>query len=223
MKNQKKIDSQWNTLYKIAGVFSLLSVATIVLSIVTFFIWPPFPEQILDLLYNNKLAGLISLDILYLLAVICTLPLVLALYTSLMDVNKSLAFISLITGILGIFCLIFARPISEMFYLSHYYHSASSEMEKTAIMVTSKVLTEQFKGTSYYFHLFFGDVSFLISSFLMIKSQLFSKTTAWIGIFTNILAFGMFIPEIGPFIGLVFLLGFIPWIILISFTYLKIK
>ena len=57
----------WTSLYRIAAIAILFSLLFIPLSIVSFIIWPPFPEDILILIQENWFAGLMSLDFMYLL------------------------------------------------------------------------------------------------------------------------------------------------------------
>jgi hypothetical protein len=62
-------DSDWRTLYKVSSVAVLLSVAVIPISIVAYFVWPPFPGNalvIFTLIQSDRLAGIMSLDFLYL-------------------------------------------------------------------------------------------------------------------------------------------------------------
>lgn len=205
-------------LFKIGGIFSLLTILAIILSIISFIIWPLFPKEILQLINTNHLAGLLSLDILYLIAVLFTLPLIIAIFIMLRNIDYSLSLMALIFGIMGIILLIPARPITEMIVLSNLYDAVSTNTEKMVIQTISEVTLQQFNGTSYKFHLLFGDISFILFSFLMLKSKNFSKPIGILGIVTNTFALGMFIPVIGPFIGLVFLLGFMPWLFFISLT-----
>jgi hypothetical protein len=220
-KVEQKKAFEWTTLYKIGGIFSILTVITIVLSIISFFIWPLFPKDILQVIQINQLVGIISLDVLYLIAVLFTLPLVLVLYISLKQVSQSFSLIAIVLGVLGIVLIIPARPILEMLSLSDLYNSAATNAERLVYLSLSNTLIEQFKGTCYYLHLLFGNISFLTSSILMLKSNRYAKSIGILGIITNSLAFGMFLPKIGPFIGLVFLLGFLPWLFFIALTSLK--
>jgi hypothetical protein len=211
----------WNSLYKIGFISTLMTVLTIILSIISFFIWPLFPKDIFTVIQQNRIAGIMSLDILYLISVLFTLPIILVFYVTFSTINKSLSLILLVLGFLSIVLLINARPILEILSLSDKYAASTTEAEKLQYLAAGKATLELFNGTAYNVHLLFGNTSFLISSFLMIRSKVFSKRTAIIGIITNLVAFGMLIPFVGPFVGLVFLIGFIPWLILIAFNLLK--
>lgn len=130
---------------------------------------------------------------------------------------------ALIFGITGSVLLIISRPYSEVLAISDAYYTAASEAEKTMLQSLGEITIGQFNGTMYKFHLLFGDVSFLLFAILMLGNSSFSRPAAVLGIITNVVAFGMFIPVIGPFIGLFFLLGFMPWLILISLTLFRYR
>ena len=59
--NVKSEDSRWRSLYRIGAVAALLSVIVIPISIVSFFIWPTFPDDILLVIQEDWLAGLMGL------------------------------------------------------------------------------------------------------------------------------------------------------------------
>jgi hypothetical protein len=208
-------------LLRIGAAFSWLTVAAILLSIISFFIWPPFPEDLIDVIARSHFAGIMSLDALYLVAVLFTLPLILCLYVILQNQNKALALLALISGIISVVLIVLARPIVEMVSLGDKYAHSIDKSEKAAYLAAFKSLQELFNGTSYYLHIFFGNISFIISSVLMLKSEVFNKASAVLGIVTNSIAFGIFVPTIGPFFGFVFLVGFIPWLIIVSIRLLK--
>ncbi|MFZ5940897.1 MAG: DUF4386 family protein [Bacteroidota bacterium] len=211
------------TVYRTGGFFALLTVAAIILSIISFVFRPLFPENILQLIYTNRLAGLLSLDILYTVAVVFTLPLIIALFELLKKDDHSISLLALVFGITGTVLLLTARPYSGMLAISESYHAAASDTDKIFLQTLSDITMEQFNGTMYKFHLLFGDISFLLFAILMLRTRSFSRPAAVLGIITNAIAFGMFIPVIGPFIGLFFLLGFIPWLILISLSLFRYR
>jgi hypothetical protein len=74
----------------------------------------------------------------------------------------------------------------------------------------------QFHGVAYHAHYILGSASLLISSFLMLRSDTFSKATAYVGIVTNIVVFGLYVPGIGVYISMLSVVGYLIWYILIA-------
>ena len=89
------IDSAWISLYKVGGVSALLTAVLIPISIIVFFIWPLFPDNIFTVIQNNKLAGLMSLDFLYLVGSFFAIPIFLTLYITLRRASESFSALAL--------------------------------------------------------------------------------------------------------------------------------
>jgi hypothetical protein len=214
--NAQPEDSRWQGLYKIGAVAALISVVIIPLSIVAFFIWPPFPDNILVVIQEDRLAGLMSLDLMYLLGNVFAIPFFLVLYVTLKEVNESWALIALTLGLLGLVCLVPARPIPEMFALSDQYAAATTDAERAIYQATGEAILALFHGMAYHVHYILGSASLLISSFLMLRSDTFSKATAYVGVVTNVVVFGLYVPEVGTYISLLSVVGYVIWYILIA-------
>jgi hypothetical protein len=209
-------DGRWQWLYKIGGLAALLSVVIIPLSIVTFFIWPLWPDNILAVIQEDWLAGLMGLDFMYLLSVVFAIPFFPVLYVTLKKVDESWALLALILGLLGLVCLIPARPIPEMFALSDQYAAATTDAEKALYLVAGEAMLTHFEGLAYHAHYILGSVSLLISSFLMLRSDIFGQATAYVGIVTNIVVFGLYVPQVGVWISMLSVVGYLIWYILIA-------
>jgi hypothetical protein len=57
------------------------------------------------------------------------------------------------------------------------------------------------------------EASFLLSSFLMLRSDTFSRATAYVGIATNIVVFGLYVPVVGVYISTLSAVGYLVWFI----------
>jgi hypothetical protein len=214
--NSRSGDSRWRTLYRVGAVAVLISLVIIPITIVTFFIWPLWPDDILVVIQEDWLAGLIGLDFMYLLSSILGIPFFLVLYVTLKEVDESWALIALTMGLLGLVCLVPSRPIPEMFALSDQYAAATTDADRAIYQAAGEATLALFHGMAYHVHYIFGSASLLISSFLMLRSDAFSKATAYVGIVTNIVVFGLYVPEIGAYISLLSVLGYVIWYILIA-------
>ncbi len=73
-----------------------------------------------------------------------------------------------------------------------------------------------FNGTSWFMNTLLGGISLLISSILMLRSPLYSKATAYVGIFTNAVVCGFFLPRIGIFLLFLSLPGYMIWYFLLA-------
>jgi hypothetical protein len=209
-------DSRWRSLYRIGAVAAVISVLVIPLSIAAFFVWPLWPDNILAVIQNDWFAGLMGLDFMYLLSNVFAIPFFLVLYVTLKEVDEGWALVALTMGFLGLVCLVPSRPIPEMFALSDHYATATTEAERDIYQATGQAMLSHFHGIAYHAHYILGSVSLLISSFLMLRSDTFRKATAYVGIVTNIVVFGLYVPEIGVWLSMLSVVGYMVWYILIA-------
>lgn len=215
------VNPQWKGLYKIAGVAAIISELVILLGIITYFIYPYTPgkdttESILLLLQNDPLGGLISLDIFLFIGNLFSVFLFLALYVSLRQADESVALIALVVGLIGAVLLVPARPILELFHLSSSYVVAATASEKSQILAAGTTLLAQFDGIGWYMNTLLGGLSLLASSFLMLRSDLFSKATAYVGIATNLVLCAFVIPPLSILILFLSLPGYMTWYFLLA-------
>jgi hypothetical protein len=215
------IEPRWKDLYRIAGIAAIISEVVILLGLVTYFIWPYTPgkettESILQFLHRDRLGGLISLDLFLFVGNLFSITLFLAFYVSLKQVNESYALIALALGLIAVVLLIPARPISELFTLSKSYSIAATDAAKSQYLAAGEALLALFNGTNWIMNTLLGGISLLISSALMLRSKLYSKSTAYVGIVTNAVVCGFFIPVIGTFLLFLSLPGYMIWYFLLA-------
>jgi hypothetical protein len=224
---KQTVDMRWKDLYRIGAISSMIVVVLVVLAIVAFFIWPYAPEvisieMIFATLQTDLLGGLFSLDpLLLVIDLINILPL-LALYVALKPVNESYALIALVLGLIAITLIVMARPLLELAYLSEQIASVTSETAKIQYLAAGETLISMFNGTAWMVSTIFVAISGLISSLLMLRSNIFSKITAYVGIIAVVPQFGFFIPGLGPLLLLVATFGGVIWYILITRTFYNI-
>ncbi len=202
-----------------AGSPAYLSELIILFGIVAYFIWPYMPgytttEHIFSVIQNDPLAGLMALDFFLLLGNLFSILLFLALYVSLRRVNESYGLIALVLGLIAAALIIPARPIVEMFNLSNLYSAAAGEVARSQILAAGEGLHALFNGTSWMANTVLGGISLLVSSLLMLRSNIFSKATAWVGIVTNVAVLFFFLPgTIGTLLLFLSLPGYMVWYI----------
>jgi len=214
-------DSRWQDLYKVAGIAATVSEIVIILGFVTYFIWPYAPgtqstEAIFLNLQNNTLGALISLDLFLFIGNLFSILLFLALYTSLKQVSESYALIALAVGLIAVGFLIPARPLIELYSLSGQYTSATTEAAKSHYLAAGEALLSSFDGVGWFLNTLLGGSSLLVSSILMLRSNLYSKTIAYVGIVSNIAVCIFFIPVVGIFLLFLSVPGYAIWYFLLA-------
>jgi hypothetical protein len=133
--------NNWKSLYKIGAVAALIlllySLVTMVI-LITIGGQPETAQEGFTMLQNNRLAGLLRLDVLMILIMPLYYPLFLGLYTTLKKVqiaNTTLAVVLVFAGL----TLVLATPSAfSWLALSDKFAAATSEAQKTLLLAAAK-------------------------------------------------------------------------------------
>jgi hypothetical protein len=211
----KTSDPDWKVLYKFGGVAALAMVGIIVLQMISFMTAPPPLEGTaidwFKLFQNNKLFGLVGFELLMIIYMILSVPLTLALYHALKRTDGAFTTLYVVLSILAVAFFISARPAFEMLLLSNQFTAATTEAQKAVLLAAGEATVAAFHGTSFHVSYVLGSLSGLIISFVMLKSNIFSKATAYVRIASSIFDFGLYIPTIGIFISIFSVLFLLIW------------
>ncbi len=225
--DEKTACPRWRDLYRIGGIAAIGFEILIILGGIAFVIWPYLPGQaptegIFRAIQDNRLGGLMALDFLLLLSNLLGILFFLALYVSLKPVNESYALIALVLGLVAAVLIVPARPISELLSLSDLHAAAATDAARSQYLAAGEALLALFNGTAFLVNTSFGGISLLISSFLMLRSNAFSKPAAYVGIATNIAVCCFFVPVIGTYLLFLSLPGYVVWYILLARTFFRL-
>ena len=163
-----------------------------------------------------------SLDFLLFLSNFFGILIFLALYVSLKKINESYALIALILGLLAAVLIVPARPMAELVTLSDGYVAATTDQARSQYLAAADAILAQFNGTAYLTNTLLGGLSLLISSLLMLRSNIFSKATAYVGIITNLAVCLYFIPVVGRYLLFLCLPGYVIWYVQLGRTFFRL-
>jgi hypothetical protein len=212
-------DSRWKPLYRIGAVAALIIVVFIVIEIPIFLAWPP-PSTVIGyftLFQNNRLLGLLNLDLLFMLSNALFILIYLALYAALRRASESFMAIALTLGLVGIAAYFASNPAFEMLSLSNQYAAATTDTQRSTFLAAGQTMLAIYTGTAFDVYYVLNAVATLIISVVMLRSTLFGKVTAYMGIVTGVL---MLVPStagtIGLYLSLMSLVPFAIWSVLIA-------
>lgn len=215
----------WHYLYRTAAIAGLITVALFLFQIVAFFAWPP-PSTVaghFDLLHSRVLVGLISLDFLIIVDEVLAIPICLALYLSLRHVHESLMLIATALSAASIVCFLVATPALNMLYLSQRYAVAATTVEREGLLAAGQAVLSSWMGTPYQVGYVVGSIDMLLIGWVMLRSRIFSKTTAYVGIVASLVSFGVYVPKVGVFISILSVVGMQVWYVLMALTLLRLS
>lgn len=194
----------------------------------------PKPISVVDwfrLLQTNKFIGLTLLNVFDVLNYALVGLIFLALFAALGKTNKSFVTLAVMLGLLGIAVYFSSNEAFSMLSLSSQYAAATNDAQRSLLLAAGQTMlvnnNPAIFGTSIFMSFILVTMAGLIFSVAMLRSHIFSRVSAYIGIIANV--FGL-----GYFFTLAFVppLSFIPlsasapflltWYILIGLRLLKI-
>ena len=213
-------DPRWRPLYRIGGAAALFSVAIIPIQLIIFIVWGQ-PETALgwfNLFQDNKLAGLLAFEILFVVNAALGIATALALYVALRRVNESLMAIATVLALVEAVAFIVARPALEMLYLSNQYAAATMDAQRTMILAAGEAMLATFHGTAFHVGINLFSIYYLIVPIVMLQSNIFGRVTAYAGIVAAIFNWGLYVPGgIGLFLGTLSVIPFLAiWLVLVG-------
>jgi hypothetical protein len=200
-------------------VAALTIVGIMVIQIIVFIASPP-PSTVLGyftLFHKNGLLGLLSLDLLYVVDNALVVVLYLALYAALRRASLSFMAIALALGLVGIAAYFASNTAFKMLSLSSQYAAATTDAQRSLFQASGQAMLAIYQGTAFDVYYLLGAAATLTISVVMLRGNIFGKTTAYAGMAAGVL---MLIPSTAGTIGLYFAFGsLVPtaiWLILIA-------
>ncbi|MFA9388310.1 MAG: hypothetical protein ACERKD_00795 [Prolixibacteraceae bacterium] len=199
------------TLYRVGIIAATFMVTMIPVQIAFYLIWP-HPTTIVDwftLFNTNWIVGLISFDFIYMLSMIASIFLYIALFFALFERQKSLSLFALIIGLVGLTIYFPSNTSIEMLSISKQFLNASTETQRELFIASGQTLLSIWKGTSYSVYYVLNGIALILFFLAMSKDNKFRKSTSYIGLASGLL---MTVPATAGLIGMTMaLLSLVPW------------
>lgn len=194
----------YKPLYRVGAVAALAEIAIIVIQ-APLFIFYPQPTTVIGhftQLQSNVLLGLLDFDLMLILAEACSVLILLALYAALRRASPSLMTIALTLGLFGTALFFAVNPTFSMLYLSDQYQAATTEVQRASFLAAGEALWANYNGTAFGLFFILGGIASLLIAVVMLRSGIFSKTTAAVGMLMGVM---MLVPPLPPLgmVGLV--------------------
>jgi hypothetical protein len=171
----------------------------------------------------NKLVGLLALELPYLLSDILSIPIFPAFYVTHKRENESVIAIATVSGLISISIVFSARSTFDMLFLSDRYWAATTEAQQAIFLAAGEAKLALVNGTAQQAHYLLGSLALLLISIVMLRGEVFSKLTAYMGIIANLLVFGLYVPTTGIFLSILSVFPFLMmWIILVGRRFLQL-
>jgi len=180
--------SIWNSLYSIGGTAALICAVMYLLTlgiyIPAYRAGPPPGTALewLTLLQVNPLTGLFFLGLADIVIMILWGPMSLALYAALKKSSRTWSMIAAAFVFVGMAVYLATNTAFSMLSLSHQHAAATTEAEKSIVLAAGQAILAVGGGTGgQYTGMPLAWLGGLLMSAVMLRSKVFSKATAWVG------------------------------------------
>lgn len=209
----------WRSLNRIAGAASVAVVALLPVQMAIFFIWPP-PSTAggyFAQFHDNAVIGLLNQDLLLIVDEFLLILVMVALYVALRGASRSYAAIALALGLVGTALFLASNTAFNMLTLSNQYAAATSDEQRSMFLAAGEATLAAYQGTAFIAGYVLTAIADLLFAILMLRSTVFGKVAAYVGIVYGIAAL---VPPTAGTVGMAFaLLSILPmavWLILIA-------
>jgi hypothetical protein len=226
------VDAHWKTLYVIAGAAALIAVvvfrrhfgAEVMLLMEMGIIAIEPPSSAFDwfaLLQDNQFLGLILLDLLDIVNYVLVGLMFLALYGALRRANKVAMTVATACDLVGVAVYLASNQAFAMLALSDQYAAASTDAMRATFLAAGEALLAIHNPGGVNLSLLLVALAGLIASVVMLRSRVFGKATATVGVVANSLVLTYFVVlPLAPAIAFLFPAASAPfrllWYILIA-------
>jgi len=184
------LNSNWKNLYKLGEWVALLFILYSLITMASLIVIGGQPKSALEgfaMLQENRLTGILRLDVLTVFIMPFYYLLFLGLYIALKKSNPLIAIISLVFGIAGVTLFLATPSVFSWLALSDKYAASSSEAERTLLLAAGEAIlaSDMWHGTGALMGGILMQTATTLISITMLKSAAFAKSTAYVGIVTH--------------------------------------
>lgn len=182
------IDFTWTGLYRIGGVAALICAVMYLITLAVYVpanLANPPPETVLDwflVFEDSRITGLFFLGLGDIIIMILWGPMSLALYAVLRQTDRIWSLIAAPLVFVGMAVYLATNTAFSMLSLSQEYAVAATEAEKSILLAAGQAMLAVSRGTGLYTGMALAWLAGLILSAVMLRSKVFTKVTAWVGI-----------------------------------------
>lgn len=177
-------DSRWQGLYKLGGVTAQM-IAIFLLGEIAVYAILPRPGTAVEyfaLFRDNWLAGLLYLDLLGMISYLLFVPTILALYMTLRRTSETVMLVATALFFVGIIDFFATNTAFPFLSLSSQYAAATTDAERAIFLAAGQAMVALFNENAFLQSYVMVSAAWTMISGVMLRSNIFSRITAYIGI-----------------------------------------
>lgn len=224
-------DLNWKNVSRIGGIAAFLSVVCGLITMTVIFTIggePSTATEYFTLLNNDRIVGLLRMDFASVINLACYYLMFFGIYTVLRRENRAYATLATALAFVGITLWFANHSAFSIISLSDQYAAATTDVEKSQLLAAGKAIisSDMWHSTGAIMGGIFLEGAAVLISFVMLRSKVFGKVTAWIGILAHSLdlahiIIGIFSPKVGIILMAVAGPLYLVWLPLIGIKLIK--
>jgi len=139
------------------------------------------PGEHFTIFHNNWLAGLLTLDLLGMIAYLLFIPLILALYVVLRRCSEAVTLIGTILFFVGIAAFFATNTAFSILTLSQQYIAATTDAERAMFLAAGQTMLTLFNENAFLVSYVIVSVAWVMISAAMLKNDVFNRIAAYAG------------------------------------------
>lgn len=184
------MDGAWRSIYRAGAAAAVAVLALVPVQMFVFVWWPP-PSSVADwfaLFQRLPLVGLVDMDLLMIVDNLLLGLTFLALVASLAPANRALVAVAAVAELLAIAAYFASNPAFEMLALSRRYAAATTDVERVTALGAGEAMLATWQGSAFNVSYLLGAAFILIISWVMLRSAVFGRATAFVGLVFGVLS-----------------------------------
>jgi hypothetical protein len=177
------VEPRWQGLCRLGGVAAIIIAALLIGEVVVYAMYPR-PETALEHLENfqsNWLLGLLTLDLLGMIAYMFFIPTMLALYLVLRRTNEAVSLTATALFFVGIATFFATNTAFAVLDLSNQYAAATTDEERSMILAATQAMFALFNENAFLVSYVMVSAAWTMIAGVMVQSNLFGEATAYSG------------------------------------------
>jgi hypothetical protein len=177
-------DPRWQGLYKLGGIMALI-IAVLLLGEIVVYAFLPRPSTVIEhlaLFRDNGLVGLLTLDLLGMIAYLLFVPTILAFYVALRRTSESVMIVATVFFFVGIADFFSTNTAFSVLSISSEYAAAKTDAERAMFLAAAQTMFTLFNENAFLVSYVIVSAAWTMISAVMLRSNVFSRTTAYAGI-----------------------------------------
>jgi len=223
----------WKGIYKISGISAFIQViASIFIMVIAFTVGaePNNVKECFILIQQNRLAGILRLDIGSIIIMTMYYITFIGIYAGLRKEKGAYALLATVLAFIGITLWLSSNSVFSMIYLGDKYINAPTEEIKTQLIAAGEAIiaSNMWHSTAAVVTGYLLEGSALFISVLMLRSNSFGNVIAIIGIITHGLdLLHIIIAPVLPNVSVILMIIggtlYLPWFLLLGLRFLKLS